>query len=256
MRKLLSVILAIMVIALTVVPVAAAADSFVPSIEMKETPGIIIQTDSKGNNVAAIIYDKDGHEIIGVPEDAIIITPLSGADEASEAIKEALKAAQKNINDVTNLGELTDEIMEFLKKNYPELDIDDLVVSQLFDIRLNDEYAAYLTDDAYFTVKLDLSESFLLFLMMQNNLWSVGKDYKLDGNVLTLSLKKPTQIALVKSNYSPDGITTDADKNNAATTSPQTGSYTNVLLISLGVLFAAGAVLLMIMFVKNKKASE
>lgn len=256
MKKLLSVILAVMVIALTIVPVAAASDSFVPSIEMKEAPKIIMQVDSKGNEVAAIIYDKDGHEIIGVPEDAVIITPSSAADEASNAIKEALQAAQKQITNASSLSELTSEVLDFLNKNYPELNVNDLVISQLFDIRLSDEYASYLKDDAYFTIKLDLGESFLILLMLQNDNWSVGKDYKLDGNALTLNLKAPTQLALAKSDYSPDGIKTNTDKANAATTSPQTGNYTNILLISLGVLFAVGAVLLMVMFVKNKKASK
>lgn len=256
MKKLLSVILAVMVIALAIVPVAAAADSFVPSIEMKEAPGIIMQLDSQGNEVAAIIYDKDGHELIGVPEDGVIITPSSAVAEANAAIKEALQAAQSQITNAASLSDLTSEVLDFLNKNYPELSVDDLLISQLFDIRLSDEYASYLTDDAYFTIKLDLSESFLMFLMMQNNTWSVGKDYKLDGNALTLNLQAPTQLALVKSNYTPDGITTNTDKANASTTSPQTGNYTNILLISLGVLFAAGAVLLAVMFVKSKKASK
>lgn len=250
MKKVFSIILAVMVMVIAVVPAAAASNSFVPSIEAKDGPKIVLQTDSKGNKVAAIIYDKDGHEITGVPEGAVIITPLSAANEADSAIKEALEYAHKQITDADNLGDLTAEVNEYLKKNYPEMNLDDLTVSQLFYIRLNDEYSKYLTDGAYFTVKLDFGESFLFYLMSQNNKWSLGKDYKVDGSVVTLNLSAPTQIALIKSNYSPAGV--PANKNNAQTTSPQTGNYTNILLITLGVLFAAGAVLLIVIYARGK----
>lgn len=250
MKKIFSILLAVMIIAMTVIPAVAASDSFVPSIEGKFGPTIVLQTDSKGNSVAAIIYDKDGHEIIGVPEGSVIITPLSGAADAIDAIKEALAYAHKQISDADNLGALSDEVNSYLKEHYPEMSLDDLVVSQLFDIRLDDEYSKHLTDGAYFNVKLDFGESFLFLLLSQDKAWNLCKDYKVDGNVATLNLSGPTQIALVKSNYSPAGV--PSDKNNADVKSPQTGDYANVLLISLGVLFAVGAALLIVMFAKNK----
>lgn len=249
MKKMISIIMALMIIMLAVVPAAAASDSFVPSIEAKNGPQTVTQTDSKGENAAAIIYDKDGHEIIAVPEDALIITPIADLNNASDAIKEALKHAQEQITNAGNLSDLTSEVESYLKKNYPDISLEDLAVSQLFDIRLNDEYSKYLTNGAYFRVKLDLGESFIFFLMSQDKAWSLGKDYAVDGNSLTLDLTGPTQIALVKSNYSSS---LPEDKNNTETTSPQTGNYTNILLITLGVLFVAGAALLVVMLVRSK----
>lgn len=254
MKKMFSILLAVMIIAMTVIPAAAASDSFVPSIEEKYSPTIVLQTDSKGNSVAAIIYDKDGHEITGVPEGSVIITPLSDADDAANAIKEALYYAQKQIQDADNLGDLTDEVNVYLKEHYPEMSLDDLVVSQLFDVRLDDEYSKYLTDGAYFNVKLDLGESFLFALLSQDKVWSLCKDYKLDGSVVTLNLSAPTQVALVKSNYSPSGV--PSNKNNAEVKSPQTGDYTNILLISLGVLSAVGAALFIVMFARSKHTKK
>lgn len=249
MKKVSSIIMTIVIIMMAIMPAAAASDSFVPSIDAKDGPKIIMQTDSKGNEVAAIIYDKDGHEIIGVPDGAVIVTPVSDLNGAADAIKEALTYANKQINDSGNLGDLTDELAAYLKQHYPEMNLNDLVVSQLFDIRLDDEYSKYLADGAYFRVMLDVGESFILYLMSQNQVWSLGKDYKVDGDIVTLDLTGPTQIALVKSNYTG---AVPADKNEAQTTSPQTGNYTNVLLITLGVLFAAGAALLIVMLVRSK----
>lgn len=254
MKKMFSILLAVMILAMTVIPAAAASNSFVPSIEGKYSPKIILQTDSKGNSAAAIIYDKDGHEITGVPESAVIITPLSGTDDAANVIKEALDYAQKQIKDADNLGDLTDEVNAYLKENYPEISLDDLVVSQLFDVRLDDKYSKYLNDGAYFNVQLDFGESFLFFLLSQDKAWTLCKDYKVDGSVVTLNLSEPTQVALVKSNYSPSGV--PSDKNNSEVKSPQTGDYANVLLISLGVLSAVGAALFIVMFARNKHTKK
>lgn len=249
MKKLFSLIITVVIVMMAVIPASAASDSFVPSIDAKEGPVIIIQTDSKGNQVGSIIYDKDGHEVIGVPADAIIITPVAGISDAEAAIKEALEYAKNQIVGAATLADLTDEVNEYLKKNYPEIDLEDLSVSQLFDIRLNDEYSNYLVDGAYFNVKLDLGESFLFFLIAQNQNWVLGKDYTIDGTTITINLTGASQLAFVKANASSS---VPADKNNADVVSPQTGNYTEVLFITLGVLFAVGAVLLATMFVKNR----
>lgn len=248
MKKVFAIILAIMVVMTAAIPASAASDSFVPSIEQKDGPKIISQTDSKGNEVYAIIYDKDGHEIIGVPEDSIIITPISGAANSEKIIKDALEYAYQQIKDADNIGDLTSEVNDYIKKNYPEMSLNDLLVSQLFDIRLTDEYSKHLTDGSYFRIKLDFGESFLFYLMSYDKTWSIAKDYKMEGGVVTLDLSGATQIALVKSNYTP----AVSDKNNAQTTSPQTGNYTTVLWIALGVLFACAATVLVVMYVKKR----
>lgn len=252
MKKILSMLLAVMMLLMTVISVSAAPNSFTPSIDAKDSPTIITQTDSNGKIVHSIIFNKNGHEITGVPAGGIIITPIAGADSAPDDIKGAIKNAQNQINGTDNLGDLSEEVNEYLSNNHPDIDASDLVVSQLFDIRLDDEYSEQLTDGVYFTVQLDISESFLFLLMLVDGKWTICKDYKVDGNILTLNLTGPTQIALVKSNYSPTEL--PADKNEAEVQSPQTGTFTNLLFITLGVLFALGAVLLMVMFAKNKQS--
>lgn len=249
MKKIFTAVLSLVIIAMSVMSVAAAPDSFVPSIEFKGAPTIYGQLDSQGNTVGAIIYDENGHEVAGVPADAVIITPLGGASQAANAIKEALEYAKGQINDSNNLGDLSAEVSDYLSKNYPNININDLSISQIFDIRLDGKYAGYMKDGYKFKVKLDIGESFLFLLLSQNKNWSVCKDYQLNGNILTLTLSEPTQIALVKNT----GLIPESP-NDVPNQSPQTGDYTTVLFISLGVLFAVGALLLFVMLAKSKKA--
>ena len=165
-----------------------------------------------------------------------------------DKIKNALQNALNQINAADDLGELSKEIADYIKDNNLDVEIKDLVVSQLFDIRLDDEYLELLEDGGSFTVQLNVDESFLFLLMLQGNEWAICKDYTVNGNIVTLTLTGPTQIALVKSNYSgPD---------DPGIQSPQTSDYTTGLFISLGVLFAVGAVLLVVVYTKSKRTKK
>ncbi|MGN1051445.1 MAG: hypothetical protein ACI4QE_04005, partial [Acutalibacteraceae bacterium] len=107
MKKSISILLAVMMIAMTVV--TASARTFVPSIDAKDGPTVVTQTDSNGNTVGSIIYDKNGHQVAGVPTGSLIITPISGANSASNDIKKDLNKAQKEINNAKNVGDLSTE---------------------------------------------------------------------------------------------------------------------------------------------------
>ena len=248
MKKLFTMILVVLLTLTAVVSVSAAQDSFVPSVDVKDGPKVVLQTDSNGNSVAAIIYDKNGHETGSVAQGGIIITPLSGMNSAPDKVKNALQNAFNQINAADDLGELSKEIADYIKDNNLDVEIKDLVVSQLFDVRLDDEYLELLEVGGSFTEQLNVDESFLFLLMLQGNEWAICKDYTVNGNIVTLTLTGPTQIALVKSNYSgPD---------DPGIQSPQTSDYTTGLSISLGVLFAVGAVLLVVVYTKSKRTKK
>ena len=188
MKKLFTMILVVLLTLTAVVSVSAAQDSFVPSVDVKDGPKVVLQTDSNGNSVAAIIYDKNGHETGSVAQGGIIITPLSGMNSAPDKVKNALQNAFNQINAADDLGELSKEIADYIKDNNLDVEIKDLVVSQLFDIRLDDEYLELLEDGGSFTVQLNVDESFLFLLMLQGNEWAICKDYKVNGSIVTLTL--------------------------------------------------------------------
>ena len=253
MKKLFTMILVVLLTLTAVVSVSAAQDSFVPSVDVKDGPKVVLQTDSNGNSVAAIIYDKNGHETGSVAQGGVFITPLSGMNSAPDKVKNALQNALNQINAADDLGELSKEIADYIKDNNLDVEVKDLVVSQLFDIRLDDEYLELLEDGGSFTVQLNVDESFLFLLMLQGNEWAICKDYKVNGSIVTLTLTGPTQIALVKSSYSPSG---NLPGDEPGIQSPQTSDYTTGLFISLGVLFAVGAVLLVVVYTKSKRTKK
>ncbi|MGN1051602.1 MAG: hypothetical protein ACI4QE_04815, partial [Acutalibacteraceae bacterium] len=151
-------------------------------------------------------------------------------------------------------GDLSTEVDAYLKKHYSGMSANDLVISQLFDVRLDGENAKKVKNGYTYTVQMEVGEPFLFFLMKTDTGWTICKNYKINGNIVTFELSEPTQIALVKSNYTPSGVS--GDKNSAEYSSPQTSNYTSILLISLGVLFAVCAALFIVVFARKKQSKK
>ena len=80
MKKLMSLLLALMV-CFSVCGVAyAAEDDFVPSISYKDGPGLVIDEDEEGRSVAGMIVDSDGNVVGSVfAEDCLVITTIAEA---------------------------------------------------------------------------------------------------------------------------------------------------------------------------------
>lgn len=139
--RILAVILAVFMLSTTVL-----ADNFTPSVEQKESPDIVISTDSKGDEVAAIITDADNKEVVGVPVGEIIVTSVAKVSNAAEEVKEALKTAQEQIKKVEKIEELIPEQKAELTKAVQDagLKVDNLVVRDLIDVTLTGTYKDHL----------------------------------------------------------------------------------------------------------------
>ena len=139
--RILAVILAVFMLSTTVL-----ADNFTPSVEQKDSPDIVISTDSKGKEVAAIITDANDKEVVGVPIGEIIITSVAGAADAAEEIKEVLQSAQQQIKEVAKIEDLIPEQKEELTKAVEDagLKIENLVVRDLIDVTLTGDYKNHL----------------------------------------------------------------------------------------------------------------
>ena len=139
--RIFAVILALFMLSTTVL-----ADNFTPSVEQKDSPEVVITTDSKGEEVAAVITDSDNKEVVGVPVGEIIVTSVAKVAEASEEVKVVLQAAQEQIKKVEKIEELIPEQKEELTKAVKDagLKVENLVVRDLIDVTLTGEYKDHL----------------------------------------------------------------------------------------------------------------
>lgn len=142
--RILAVILAVFMLSTTVL-----ADNFTPSVEQKESPDVVITTDSKGEEVGAIITDDKGEEVAGVPTGDIIVTSVAGAANATDEIKADLQAAQEQIKTATNVQDLIPDQKEELTKAVEDagLKVENLVVRDLIDVTLTGEYKDHLATE-------------------------------------------------------------------------------------------------------------
>lgn len=139
--RILAVVLAVFLLSTSVF-----ADNFTPSVEQKESPDVVTTTDSKGDEVAAIITDGDNKEVVGVPVGEIVVTSVAGVANAAEEVKEVLQAAQEQIKKVEKIEELIPEQREELTKAVEDagLKVENLVVRDLIDVTLTGDYKEHL----------------------------------------------------------------------------------------------------------------
>lgn len=155
-KKIFTMFLAIVLTVTMSIPAMAA--EFTPSVEGKPAPDVVTQTDSNGNECAAIIYDANGNEVTGVPSGDLIITPVSAEDAPSSEIKEKLMDAYEQLQSVSSLTELSPDLETVIKEVSTSLTVDDLVVRDMFDVSVTGTYADYLSQEGNsITIKFNLS---------------------------------------------------------------------------------------------------
>lgn len=218
--KTISLFLVVAVLA-ALLAVPASAVSFTPSVEGKEAPSVTTVTDASGSRVAALIHDADGNEVAGVTEGNLIVTPVSGADQAEENISEALTKAYEQIQAAEDLTELVPDLEKRLQGT--GVSVADLVVRDVFDVTVTGDYADYLAEDGNtITVRFNLGlDPDALLLVLHNysgSDWEAIADERVvrnaDGSVdVTFDSLSPVAFVVDKASVT-------ADPN--APTSPQT----------------------------------
>ena len=239
MKKIRSLLLAgILVLSLSA---PAFAAEFTPSVESKAAPEVVTQKDSSGNECAAIIYDADGKELVGVPTDDLIVTPVSSTDDTVSAeVKAALESAYEQLQSVSSLAELSSDLESVIKEVSADLTLDDLVVRDLFDVTVTGAYAEYLSQDgASISIRFKLSadaESLAAVLHnVEGTTWETVSNDRITRN-------SDYTADVVFYSLSPVAFLFDAGKLDVdpdAPNSPQTGEPA-----SYAVWFAAGGVII------------
>lgn len=260
--KKLALFLSVLLIAVTLAAPASAAVNFTPSVEQKPAPTVDPITDSNGNQVSAIIRDQNGEEVHGVSIDSgeLIVTPISQASQAAQAISEMLTNAYEQIQQADTIADLVPTIGDFLQAIGSASQVADLVVRDVFDVSLTGTAAEYLAQEGNnITLRFDLglapSATLIVLHNYEGSNWEIIPDDRVvqnaDGTVdVTFDSLSPIAF-VVDSTETDTSASTDAD----APTSPQTGDSSLPPVAGAG-LIALGCVALASAAVVWKKRAQ
>ena len=251
--KKLALFLSVLLIAVTLAAPASAAVNFTPSVEQKPAPSVDPITDSSGNQVSAIIRDQNGEEVHGVSIDSgeLIVTPISQASQAAQAISEMLTNAYEQIQQADTIADLVPTIGEFLQTIGSASQVADLVVRDVFDVSLTGTAAEYLAQEGNnITLRFDVgvapSATLIVLHNYEGSNWEIIPDDRVvqnaDGTV-DVTFDSLSPIAFVVDSTETD---TSASTDANAPTSPQTGDSSlppvaGAGLITLGCVALASA---------------
>lgn len=251
--KKLALFLSVLLIAVTLAAPASAAVNFTPSVEQKPAPTVDPITDSNGDQVSAIIRDQNGGEVHGVSIDSgeLVVTPISQASQAAQAISEMLTKAYEQIQQADTIADLAPDVGDFLQTIGSASQVADLVVRDVFDVSLTGTAAEYLAQEGNnITLRFDVgvapSATLIVLHNYEGSNWEIIPDDRVvqnaDGTVdVTFDSLSPIAF-VVDSTETDTSASTDAD----APTSPQTGDSSlppvaGVGLIVLGCVALASA---------------
>ena len=260
--KKLALFLSVLLIAVTLAVPASAAVNFTPSVEQKPAPTVDPITDSNGNQVSAIIRDQNGEEVHGVSIDSgeLIVTPISQASQAAQAISEMLTNAYEQIQQADTIADLVPTIGEFLQAIGSAAQVADLVVRDVFDVSLTGTAAEYLAQEGNnITLRFDLglapSATLIVLHNYEGSNWEIIPDDRVvqnaDGTV-DVTFDSLSPIAFVVDSTETD---TSASTDANAPTSPQTGDSSLPPVAGAG-LIALGCVALASAAVVWKKRAQ
>ncbi len=129
MKRTLTSILAVLMVAAISLPVLAAENEFVPSITEKDAPEIVLIKDDAGNDVLGTIIDAQNTVIDYVDLDCLVVTPVSEVDTSTQ-IPDASRTELKKVYEGLSNGTM--------KLPYELLGTDvkaeEVVIRDLFDI--------------------------------------------------------------------------------------------------------------------------
>ena len=260
--KKLALFLSVLLIAVTLAVPASAAVNFTPSVEQKPAPTVDPITDSNGNQVSAIIRDQNGEEVHGISIDSgeLIVTPISQASQAAQAISEMLSNAYEQIQQADTIADLVPTIGEFLQTIGSAAQVADLVVRDVFDVSLTGTAAEYLAQEGNnITLRFDLglapSATLVVLHNYEGSNWEIIPDDRVvqnaDGTV-DVTFDSLSPIAFVVDSTETD---TSASTDANAPTSPQTGDSSLPPVAGAG-LIALGCVALASAAVVWKKRAQ
>lgn len=257
MKKLAAMATAILAAACMAVSVSAA--DFTPSVTGKEAPDIVPVQTQDGKEAAALIKGADGKEIQGVSADNILVTPVAKTDEAPADVSQQLNAAYEQIKAAATLDKLVPNIADALDKLPGKPAVSDLVVRDLFDVKLGDAEKALLKDGAYVDIRFKVSLAKDDVIVCLHNVggteWEVIDPSKVVNNgdgTVTVSFNSLSPIAFAVQTSDGGSTTKPSDKPVGPAETGERGISPAVLWVGA----AALAVVAVITVIEVKKSKS
>lgn len=180
MKKVNKIIIALLAVAILIIPVAAAAmqSTTTPSVSQKGAPQLEPMEDKNGDPVDAIVYDENGGEVGSIPVGGIMVTPLADAQEEDstvpEAIKEELNEAYDSVNEAKSLTEAAPKVAQALEEADTGLTMEDLVARDIFHVLLDQDTIDAIAGADKISLVFDLEmdeDSFLMIMRYVKGEW-------------------------------------------------------------------------------------
>ena len=169
MRKLICLITVVLVCVSLVCP-ALAAEDFVPSISYKGTPDVVTVKDSNGADATGVVLNEEGEVTGYVYEGCMTLTPVANtSDDAQVApeVKEELDSLYQALTEGTMKLPYSDEV-----------NAEDMVIRDLFDVswQCSHGHAAELEPEGVtFEMTFDLGvdkDATVVVMTYKNNAWN------------------------------------------------------------------------------------
>lgn len=114
MKKTIVLVLAFLIVSMLAIPAGAA--SFTPSVEQKGAPDLGTMKDTSGKNVAVIVTDAEGKEILGAPTGSVKVTPLAEIKKATKEEQAVMNDAYQSLSNKKGLEAAAPALKEALAK--------------------------------------------------------------------------------------------------------------------------------------------
>ena len=246
-KKIIAAMLAVMLLTASFGAVYARDWDSDYSVIAKPAPELVpFPVEDTEEPIVAIIRDADGEVVKYVPEGELLITAYSEKDAAEIAdITNTLNAAYEQLSTAL-ITELNPGVEGYVQGIDPEIKADELVVRDLFDARLTEEYAEYLEPEGN-TIEINFNanveEGTFLMVMANSDIynqpvWDIIPAAKTVG-VVARSFNYLCPIIFVAQGAQPQ-----------PPTPPGTGTISFVIIGAALIIAGAGIVLL------KKKASR
>ena len=197
MKKVVSLIVAVVLCMMLAVPAFAASVDFVPSITAKPAPGVTGGSQT-GSEPVIEIKDENGKVIYTAPLADLVVTPVSavqsedGEYTISEEAAELLRQLYAQMSDPNfNLAEEVPELIAYLESlGLDAALVKDMVITALFDITvLTDELKDYLAVEGNtvdLTFEVDIPDGHQVIVMVYvDGKWQIveGVVVNADGTI-------------------------------------------------------------------------